>query len=45
MELSIRTVALMVLMIMIVSLVYIMFEGWFTDTLGNFMSSITFSTP
>lgn len=44
MELSIKTVAMLVLMIMIVALVYAAFQGWFTEIVDQFVSSITYPT-
>lgn len=40
MELSIRTVAMIVLMTMFIALVFVAFQGWFNDILQGFMNPV-----
>lgn len=45
MEFSIRTVAMIALGIMVVVLVYTMFETWFTGIGNEFVGNIEFASP
>lgn len=40
MELSIRTIAMIVLMTMFIALVFAAFQGWFNDIVGQFISTV-----
>lgn len=40
MELSIRTIAMIVLMTMFIALIFGAFQGWFTDIVEQFLSSV-----
>lgn len=45
MEVSIKTVAMLVLAIMIVSLVFMSFSGWFEGMAGNFAGNVSYPSP
>jgi len=41
-EFSIRTIAMITLGIMVVALIYVSFETWFTGLVDNFLGEISF---
>lgn len=45
MEVSIKTVAMLVLALMIVSLIFMGFSGWFNNMAGNFAGNVTYPSP
>lgn len=45
MELSIKSVALIVLMVMFIVFYFTGFSGWFETIVSEFVQSITFPTP
>jgi hypothetical protein len=45
MEFSVRTVAMIALGIMVVVLVYTMFDTWFTSIGNEFVGNIEFASP
>ncbi|WEL23900.1 hypothetical protein [Candidatus Nanohalovita haloferacivicina] len=45
MEVSVKTVAMLVLVVMIVSVIFMGFSGWFDSMAGNFAGNVTYPTP
>ena len=43
-EFSIRTVAMITLGLMVVALIYVSFENWFTDLVNGFISQVEFGS-
>ncbi len=44
-EFSIRTIAMIALGIMVIVLVYVSFEAWFTSIVDQFLGNIEFAEP
>lgn len=44
-EFSIRTIAMIALGIMVIVLIYVSFETWFTDIVNQFLGNIEYETP
>jgi len=43
-EFSIRTIAMITLGIMVVSLIYVSFDTWFTELVNSFLGEVEFGT-
>lgn len=44
-EFSIRTIAMIALGIMVIVLIYVSFEVWFTEIVNEFLGNIEFAEP
>ena len=44
-EFSIRTIAMIALGIMVIVLIYVSFETWFTDIVNQFLGNIEYAEP
>lgn len=44
-EFSIRTIAMIALGIMVIVLIYVSFEQWFTNIVDQFLGNIEYETP
>lgn len=44
-EFSVRTIAMIALGIMVVALIYVSFETWFTNLGDQFVGSLEFASP